>query len=197
MAVTKLTDKLKAIADNIRAVTGTTEPLTLDQMAENVTALEVPPSTYILVDDAGNEYTAALVDEEVELTATANDIRIGTTAVTNNGVETGTKVIPSYHTRQGCRIITKGSSIIIKNQDVIVDDYDYTRLQALVCIFNTNEADSVSTQKVSINNSVYNVQSTDVISEVTKNHDTKEIDLGIINDTDSMLIVRYFMYKEI
>lgn len=48
------------------------------------------PETIILVDENGTEYAAALTDEPVELTATANDIREGETAVTENGIEVGT-----------------------------------------------------------------------------------------------------------
>ena len=154
-------------------------------------------TTFILVDEDGNELAAILTDEEVALTATPNDIRLGTTAVTDKGVTSGEKIIPSYHTSEGYRLITKGSKVIIPNHDTIADDYDYTKLQILICTFNKNESNSTSTEKVSFNNYVYNVQSTEAISEVTKNHESKLIDLGIINDSDSIWLLRFFMYKEI
>ena len=89
-----LTEKLKAIADAVREVTGTTGLLTLDETAEMITYLNAgtetyDANTYILVDQDGNEIPAVLTEEEVELTATVNDIRIGTTAVTDDGVVTG------------------------------------------------------------------------------------------------------------
>ena len=46
--------------------------------------------TYMLVDSAGNEIPAILVDEKVVFTATANDIRYGMTAATEDGVTVGT-----------------------------------------------------------------------------------------------------------
>lgn len=166
---------------------------------ENIELLgyEIPVTTYILVDEEGNEAAAVLVDEEVELTATANDIRIDTTAVTNEGVTTGEKVIPAYHTYTGIRLITAGSDVTIPNQDATIDNYDYTKLQAIICLFNTSSSDSVSTEKVLIEDNVYNVKSVESISIVTKNHDTKTIELGISNDTNSSWILRYFTYKEI
>ena len=155
------------------------------------------PNTLILVDEAGNEYTAVATEEEVNLDATENDIRLGTTAATNTGVTEGKKVIPIYHTTQGYRIITKGSEVSIPNQDSAVDDYDYTKLQSVICLFNSNLANSVSTQKVSINDNVYNVQSTESISTIVKNHDTKKVEFGIVNDSDTHWIVRFFTCKEI
>ena len=47
-------------------------------------------NVYILVDDHGNELSAVMTEEIVDLTATANDIRTGKTAVTDDGVTVGT-----------------------------------------------------------------------------------------------------------
>ena len=55
---------------------------------------EAIPEAIIIVDENGNEYTAVLTDEAIELTATAEDIRAGETAITNNGIDTGTLVTP-------------------------------------------------------------------------------------------------------
>ena len=166
---------------------------------ENIELLgyEIPVTTYILVDEEGNEAAAVLVDEEVELTATANDIRIDTTAVTNEGVTTGEKVIPAYHTVKGYKLITVGSEVTVPNIDSSVDTYDYTQLQALICLYNTTVTDSVYTEKVAIDDSVYNVESVEPISTVTKNHDSKIVEMGITNDSETMWILRFFMYKEI
>lgn len=89
-----LTEKLKAIADAVREVTGSTGLLTLDEMAEMIRSIEpgvvtYDANTYILVDQDGNEIPAVLTDEEVDLTATAKDIRAGMTAVTDEGVVEG------------------------------------------------------------------------------------------------------------
>lgn len=50
----------------------------------------VEDNTFILVDEQGNELAAVLTEEKVDLTATANDIRSGQTAVTDDGVTIGT-----------------------------------------------------------------------------------------------------------
>lgn len=192
-----LTDKIKILANAIRAKAGTTAKMTLDEMASTVNALETTEPTIVLQDEAGYEVVAVLTDEPVTLTATENDIRMGTTAVTNFGVTEGTKVIPSYHIREGYKIVTPGSTVFLTNQDNTVNDYDYTKMQAMICLFNANEADSVSTTKVSINDGVYNVQSTELLSSVTKNHESKNVEFGITNDSSSMWILRFFMYKEI
>lgn len=160
--------------------------------------LEAPVTSYILVDEDGNEIAASvLVDEEIALTATANDIRINKTAITNDGLTTGEKVIPAYHILEGYRLIPVGSTITIPNLKPDVDIYDYTKLQAMICLFNEDEPSSVYTEKVSIGDNVYNVLSNESISSVTKDHESKTIDLGITNDSDTDWILRFFMYKEI
>lgn len=190
-----LIDKIKAIADAIRAKTGTTAPLTLDEMAESIEYLESDGAlaqTYILVDEDGYEIPAVLTEEEVELTATPNDIRIGTTAVTDTGVTVGEKEIPSYNTTEGFRAFPNGSKIALT-----IKDYDYSKMQAIVCAFNTSLTDSVSAEKVVINGNLYPVHSTTVEATITKNDDMTQIDFGITNNSGSPYVVRYFMYKEI
>jgi hypothetical protein len=191
-----LIDKIKAIADAIRAKTGTTAPLTLDEMAESIEFLEAdggsPLETLILVDEDGYEMAATLTEEEVELTATPNDIRIGTTAVTDTGVTVGEKEIPSYYTNEGFKAIPNGSRIVLTTQS-----YDYTKLQAIICSFNTSLSNSTSAEKVAINGNLYPVRSTSVEATITKNDELTQIDFGITNDSGSPYVVRYFMYKEI
>ena len=46
-------------------------------------------NTYLLYDEAGNEFVGVVVSEETVFTATANDIRKGTVAVTEKGVTEG------------------------------------------------------------------------------------------------------------
>ena len=160
-------------------------------------AVLVTPDTFILQDENGKEYTAVMVEEEVDLNATANDIRLGTRAAGNNGVIDGEKVIPSYHTYQGARLVTAGSAVTIPEIDEKINYYDYTKLQSIICSFNSSISDSVSAEKVQIENDVYNVQSTFSIATVTKNHDSKLIDFGITNDSGTHWVNRFFMYKEI
>lgn len=191
-----LINKLTNIAEKIRGKTGDAEKLTLEEMASIIEeALEKIEQTYVLVDENGNEFQAVLVDNETIFDATANDIREGKVAVTEEGVTVGTKVIPSYHTYQGVKIIQPGKAFEIKLEKV--DAYDYTKLQAIFCDFNSSLSNSVSSTKVAIENKVYEVLSVNSISDIIKNATNKTIEFGIINETDSLKILRYFTYKEV
>lgn len=190
-----LINKIKAIADAIRERTGITGKMSLDEMAETISYMDVgsdDTQTYILVDENGVEYPAVLVDEEVTLTATTNDIRIGTTAVTEEGVVTGEKEIPAYHVSEGYKLITNGNPFVLTNTH-----YDYSKLQAVFCKFNSSLNNSVYTEQVAINDSVYNVLSIDELAVVTKDTENARIDFGFTNDSGTNYIIRYFMYREV
>ena len=152
------------------------------------------PKSYMFVDEDGNEIPGALVDQETIFTATENDVREGKVFVSELGVKTGEKYIPSYQTTNATRYIKAGQEFsipLVKN-----DLYDYTKLQAVICTFNRTLSDSVSVEKSVLNDSVYPVHSTIAISVVTKNDDNKSICLGITNKTDVPYVIRYFTYKE-
>ena len=182
---------LKGLANPIRKVNGETRSYTPTEMIEAVTTI-MESGAYILVDANGNEVPGVFVDDETVFTATANDIRIGTVAATESGVTTGTKEIPPYHTNEGFKVVPNGSKFVLT-----MKEYDYTKFQAIVCLMNTSLANSVSAQKVAINDSVFAVQSTDVESSITKNDELTQIDFGIVNNSGTTCILRYFMYKEI
>lgn len=181
----------------IKVVAGLGNDAALDLIDEQIReyveqrGYEVPAVTYMLVDEAGNEIPAVLVEEEVELTATANDIRLGTTAVTNEGVTEGEKEIPSYYVAEGYRVVPVNSRFIVPHTD-----YDYTKFQAVVCKFRENVVNSVESIKVALENYIYDVGSTIQLSQLIKDETNTLVDFGIINDTDSICVIRYFMYKE-
>ena len=150
---------------------------------------------YILKDDYGNELVAVLTDTKPVLDATPNDIRIGVTAVTEEGITVGEKVIPGYLAHEGVKRIRPGQKCEIRLSDLNL--YDYTLLQCIICKFNTNLDDSVATEKVVILDKAYEVLSTLPISIVSKNHETQSIDLGLYNDTQDSIVIRYFTYKEV
>lgn len=152
---------------------------------------------YLLVTEDGQELPAVVVEELTLFDATANDIRIGKTAATDSGVTVGEKVIPSYHTTTGVKLIRNNAQLSITNVSSMVDGYDYTELQAIICSYNKNTTNSVSAEQVCIGNNLYEVRSTEKLSTVTKNHDTKTIDLGVINESGKPQLIRYFTYKEI
>lgn len=150
--------------------------------------------TYILIDESGNEIPAVLVDEEMIFNATPNDIREGMVAATETGVTVGEKEIPAYYTTEGVQFITAGSEfkIVIRESD----RYDYTKLQAIICPFNTTVADSVAAEKVCINDNLYTTGDTTSLASTSLDHENKAISLGMTNDTDVLYVIRYFTYKE-
>lgn len=161
----------------------------------NMVGGAAPLRTLILEDPDGVQLTGVVVGSEVVFTADANtDIRAGKVAATDAGVVTGSAIIPNYYTSEGVKIITNGSAFAFSTPH-----YDYTKLQAVLCSFNTNLADSVSADKVVLNDSVYDVKSTISVSVVTKQQDDVNgaINFGITNTSGSTCIIRYFMYKEL
>jgi hypothetical protein len=190
-------EKLKAIADAIRVRTGGTEPLTLDEMVEAIESMEVSDdviNTYILVDENGNEVPAVLVDEPVTLTANATtDIRKGMTAVTDEGLVTGEKEIPGYITTQGKIGVKPTKPLRIR---LFSDICQYTKLMVTVCDYNTSLNDSVSATLVVLGDYLYNVGSSTPIANVTVDAENHSIDLGLINDRDSTIVVHYMTIKE-
>lgn len=152
--------------------------------------------SYILETEDGQEIPAVLTEQEVVFTATPNDIREGKVAATSNGVVTGEKVIPSYQTCQGSKVVLPGETLSITNLTAN-NNYDYTKLQVIVCLYNTTLSDSVAAEVVAIDDGVFNVRSIDSISNVTKDHKNKSIELGITNNFEVPCVIRYFTYKEI
>ena len=149
--------------------------------------------TFILEDENGNELMGVVVGEEVVFTADPlTDIRDGKVAATDVGVVTGSKEIPAYHTTQGHKIVPNGSEFVLA-----IPHYNYTKLQAIICIFNANADNSVAAEQVVINDNLYNVQSTMAISVVNKDDNNACIDFGITNTSGSHCLLRYFTYKEI
>ena len=187
---------LIAIADAVRTKAGSEDKIKTADLPAAIEALEFQyPPTVLLVDDEGHEVVATYLEEEVIFTATENDIREGAVAVTDKGVTQGTKFIPSYNTVEGAKMIPNGEEmeIMIATRDM----YDYTKFQGISCIYNTSLANSVASEKVAINDKVYEVQSTREISTITKDSATKKIKFGIINNTGAPVIIRYITYKEI
>lgn len=186
-------ETLKGLADALRSVTGQTRSYTPTEMIEAVTTI-METGTYILVDEEGNEIPAVFVENETAFTATANDIRLGKTAVTDSGVTEGTKDIPAYHTTEGVTAVPVGSEFAITIRTA--DRYDFTKLQAIVCPFNNSLSSSVAADKVAINSSVYPAGSAEALATVTVDHEKKQIKLGITNEGESLCVIRYFTYKE-
>lgn len=151
--------------------------------------------SYILETEDGKEIPAVLTAQEVVFDATPNDIREGKVAATGDGVTVGEKVIPSYNTSEGYKVIRPGSKFTIPLKSMRL--YEYTKLQAIICPYNSSLSNSVSAEKVAINDNVYEVNSDVSISIVRKDDLEQSIDLGITNNTDKPYILRFITYKEI
>ena len=177
---------LTGLGNAIRSVTGSNKRFTPDEMIEEVTNI-LNATTYILVDQDGNEYPAVWVESDTVCNATANDIRKGSVAITPDGVIEGTKEIPAYHTVEGMRVIAAGKNFTLEK---IGKASAFSKLQALFC------TDSVAADKVCINTKVYAVNSNSVLSNVTVDDKTQSINFGMTNDTDTPYIIRYFTYRE-
>lgn len=154
------------------------------------------PNTIILEDESGHQVVAVLVDQEVVIDATSDDIREGKIAVTDEGVTVGDKYIPSYQTVREIRVIPAGSKV--QTQKMPRDDsYDYTEFQAVICPFNSSLSNSVGAEFVAFGDNVYKVRDTASQSEIYKDSENKIIDLGITNDLGVPCILRYITYKEV
>lgn len=151
--------------------------------------------SYILETEDGQEIPAVLTSQEVVFTATPNDIREGKVAATGDGVTIGEKYIPSYHTTETARYIPAGSEFVIPLS--IMDRYDYTKLQVIICKFDGTIRDSVLSEKVAILDKVYDVGSNKELSTVVKDKNTKSINLGITNESGHPCVLRVFTYKEV
>lgn len=148
--------------------------------------------TVEIISDDGIDLMGVVVDQETILTAIASkDIREGKTAITDEGFVVGSKKIPNYHTTTGVRLIQPQSEFNIP----LLDDYDYTELQAMMAPFNSDMDHSVAVNMVVIKDKVYMAGSTDVVSNITKDTENKSILLGITNG-DNQSILRYFTYRE-
>lgn len=157
----------------------------------------IPPAalrTVIVEDESGNSFTGVVVGEEVVFTAGLNDIRAGKIAANADGVVTGTKDIPGYRTQQGFYLVQPGEAFSINLP--AYDQYNYTQLQCIMAPFNTSVDDSYAVDKIVLDGAVYMTGSTEKISDVTKNDETKSIDLNITNDSDNIYFIYFFTYKE-
>ena len=154
------------------------------------------PKSFLLETDDGVQLVGVTVGKETVFDATDNDVREGKIYAGDNGISTGTKVIPSYHTLAGKRKIISGTTFEIPIHNLL-NLYDFTEFQATICEYNNSVAESVATVKVVIDEKVYATNSTEVIAVVAKDSDNQKINLELINESENPYLIRYFLYKEI
>ena len=147
--------------------------------------------SYVLKASNGDRKYAQLSSRTpVTLTATANDIRQNTSAITNDGYIEGEKEIPAYHSITGQKIIPAGSSVTI----YIPRRYDYSELQATISNYNNSITDSVEVVASTIENAIYEAKSTTKLADITIDINSQSIVLNVTADVKSVL--RYFSMKE-
>lgn len=156
-----------------------------------IDTLENPDEvSYCVTVDGENKAFAQLYGQErVTLTATANDIRQNTSAITDTGYTEGTKDIPAYHTQEGRKVVLAGNDL-----SLTLTDYDYTYLQIIVTKLAASIGESIEAYAVVINDAVYKTNSTTKLADITKDDNTQTINLGITAEENTVL--RYFTMRE-
>lgn len=145
--------------------------------------------TFILMDENGNEITGVVVDQETVFTATDNDVREGFVYAGDNGVSTGTKDIPSYRTRYGCKLVAANSEVVIP-----APEYNYSNLSVIIAAYDTSVAESILSTYVSIDGGMYAVGSSIKLSDITIDTTNERINLGLSVPEKS--VVRYLVTRE-
>lgn len=149
--------------------------------------------TLIFEDEAGNSFVGVVTDSVKMFDATPADVKIGKTFVSDSGIAEGTDT-KTYRTTHAYYLIFPGERFSVPLIDY--DSYDYTQLQAMIAMFNTTILDSMSVVKVALYDYVYDVNSNDKLSHISKDKDSKSVDFGITNNTGNIYIVHYNTYKE-
>ena len=149
--------------------------------------------TVEIISDDGVDLIGVVVDQEQVLDAKPSDVRIGKKVVSDNGIIEGTNTI-NYRTQSGSRLIKPGQSFSIPL--TMYNQYDYTKFQGIIVLFNSDYSDSAETMAITINDSVFSATNYNKLSDITKNIDTKSIDLNITNNSDNIYSIRYFTYRE-
>lgn len=150
--------------------------------------------TVEILSDDGVDLMGVVVDQETVLTAKPSDIRVGKKAVTDNGVIEGTNTI-NYRTYTASRVILPGESFSIQLD--AYNQYDYTKFQGIIVLFSSDYSTNVNTMGITVNDNVFSIETSEKLSDITKNTNTKSIDFNITNSTENIYEVFYFTYREI
>lgn len=148
-------------------------------------------TSYVLSNADGTQkiYAQLSSKDPVKLTATANDIRLNKSAITNTGYTDGEKDIPAYHSGYGKKIVQAGSELTITHKE-----YNYTHLMVTIATYDSSISESVKVTYVSIDNELYEANSTTKVSDITIDTINEKVNLGITADVKSVL--RYFIMRE-
>lgn len=185
-----LVDQKKAIKQSLENQ-GKEPTEKISTYAGLIDSLENPDQvTYCVTVDGENKAYAVLYGEErAELTATPNDIRLGTTAITDKGITEGEKDIPSYYSAYGSKFALAGSEASIKGYET-----NYNQIMLSLATYESSMSKSTAVNYVSIGDSLYEVGSGKKISDITKDAENNQIFLGII--PTEILVIRFFLVRE-
>ena len=151
--------------------------------------------SYVLQNAEGTDqkYAQLASEDPISLTATENDIRVNTSAITEKGYTEGAKDIPKYYAIQGMQVVLGDTDIklIEKNHNI----YDYTKFQATLAIFNNSLSDSVQVDKVTVDDSLYKANTTTKLSDLSVDYENEAVNFGITNG-DTTAVMRYFIMRE-
>lgn len=147
------------------------------------------PRSFVIADENGNEFTAVTTEEVTVFDATPMDVRVGKTFASENGVQVGMKIIPSYHTRYGYKLVLANKEVKIS-----IPEYNFNNLFVTISTYNNNFDDSLSTTYVAIDGGMYAVGNTTKVSDIIIDKTNELINLGITVTEKSA--VRYLVTKE-
>lgn len=165
---------------------------TLSTYAGLISSLENPDEvTYcVTVDGESKSFAQLYGQQKVTLTATENDIRENTSAITDNGYTEGTKKIPSYQSQKGTKLVPVNTAI-----NLYSELYDCTKFQATLAIFNSSIPNSVQVDKVTVDEALYTANSTEKLADLSIDHENMQVDFGITNG-GTIAVMRYFIMRE-
>lgn len=162
-------------------------------IAGNMVGGTAPLRTLIITDADGNEFVGVVTENAQVFDASPSDVRINKTFVSDNGIGVGENTI-TYRTTEGSELIMPGSEFIITGLHEY-NKYNYTKMQCVIAKY-VSSTDKTAIEKIVLNDNVYNVGSSAVISNIEKDAELKTVKLNITNNTDSVYIIYFFTYAE-
>ena len=105
------------------------------------------------------------------------------------------KNIPAYETRMSSLTVEPNETCSIPLSSE--ERYNYTKFQCIIAVYNSDYSTNMVTKYVSMNDGLFSVETSNKVSNITKNSNTKSIDLNITNNSQDTYIIIYFTYKEI
>lgn len=147
--------------------------------------------SYVLTNADGTQkvYAQLSSKEPVTLTAGANDIRLNTSAITNDGYTEGTKDIPAYFATYGRKFVLADNEVTLTSPE-----FNYKNIMVTIAPFNSSVDESVEVNYASIDDSMYEANSTTKVSDITVDLENETIHFGIT--VSELSVLRYFVVRE-